>query len=196
MKFINRKDELSSLNNKWRNRGAQLVVIYGKRRVGKTELIKQFLKNKQAVYFLADKRSKLEQLRELGQLVGRHFKDELLIKNGFNGWLDVFIYLKKNVKKRFILAIDEYPYLLETDTAVNSLFQKGWDEYLKNSRTFLILSGSSVSMMETEILGYKSPLYGRRTGQILLLPMSFSSSRQFFENLLYQRRDAGLSASV
>jgi len=181
MPFINREQELKALNEKWQSNIAQLFIIYGKRRVGKTELIKQFIKDKPAIYFLADKRTAADQLRELGQIVGSRFKDEILIKNGFGDWLEVFSYLKtKTAAKPLVLAIDEYPYLTENDESTSSLFQKGWDEYLKNTKIFLILSGSSVAMMESETLNQSAPLFGRRTGQILVEPLNFSQSRKFF----------------
>jgi len=180
MKFINRETELNFLNDKWAKKNPHFIVIYGKRRVGKTELIKQFIKEKPAVYFLADKRTSLEQLRELGRIMGTYFKDSLLEKQGFEEWLDVFRFLKERDRNHFVFVVDEYPYLVEIDKAISSLFQKGWDEYLKDSKIFLILSGSSISMMESEVLIYKSPLYGRRTGQILLKPLSFKESRKFF----------------
>lgn len=94
MKFINREEELKALNSKWAENKPHFVIIYGKRRVGKTELIKQFIKDKKCVYFLADKRTELEQLRELGSLVGGYFKDSMLKERGFNHWLEVFQYLK------------------------------------------------------------------------------------------------------
>ncbi len=180
-KFINWHEDLGFLKDKWLEKKSNFVVIYGKRRVGKTELIKQFIKDKNAIYFLADKRTMKDQLSELGQLFGEHFKDEILAKNGFSDWLDVFIYLKKNVKKRFIFAIDEYPYLIETDKSVNSIFQKGWDQYLDGLPVLLILSGSSIAMMESEVLSYRAPLYGRRSGQILVEPLNFHQSWQFFK---------------
>ena len=169
------------LNEKWQSNIAQFFIIYGKRRVGKTELIKQFIKDKPALYFLADKRTTADQLRELGQIVGNYFKDEILISNGFSDWLEVFLYLKtKTITEPLILAIDEYPYLVENDKSTSSLFQKGWDEYLKNTKIFLILSGSSIAMMESETLNQSAPLFGRRTGQILVDPLNFLQSRQFF----------------
>ena len=180
MKFINRETELKALNDKWAKNSSQLVIIYGKRRVGKTELIKQFIKGKVAVYFLADKRTGLEQLRELGRIVGDMFKDDILKDRGFENWLEVFTYLKKHKKGKFILAIDEYPYLVETDKSISSIFQKGWDQTLKNSGIFMVLSGSSIGMMESEVLAYKAPLYGRRTGQILIKPLPFNEMRGFF----------------
>ncbi len=167
----------------WKERRSHFVVIYGKRRVGKTELIKQFMKKKPGIYFLSDKRSNHDQLRELSRMFGEYFNDPLLTKQGFGDWLDVFRYLKRNVRKPFVFAIDEYPYLVEVDKAISSVFQKGWDEYLKTSQVFLILSGSSISMMESEALIYTSPLFGRRTGQYLIEPMPFQASRKFFPKL-------------
>ena len=181
MPFINRDQELKMLNEKWQSDIAQFFIIYGKRRVGKTELIKQFIKDKPAIYFLADKRTTADQLLELGQIVGSYFKDEILIKNGFTDWIEVFSYLKtKTTDKPLVLAIDEYPYLTENDKSTSSLFQKGWDEYLKNTKIFLILSGSSIAMMESETLNQSAPLFGRRTGQILVDPLNFFQSQKFF----------------
>ena len=181
MPFINREQELKVLNEKWQSNIAQFFIIYGKRRVGKTELIKQFIKDKPAIYFLADKRTTADQLRELGQIVGSYFKDNILIKNGFDDWIEAFLYLKtKTTDTPLVLAIDEYPYLTENDKSTSSLFQKGWDEYLKNTKIFLILSGSSIAMMESETLNQRAPLFGRRTGQILVDPLNFSQSRKFF----------------
>jgi hypothetical protein len=181
MLFINREQELRALNEKWQSKTAQFFIIYGKRRVGKTELIKQFIKDKPAIYFLADKRTTADQLRELGQIVGSYFQDDILIKNGFGDWLEAFAYLKtKTSAEPLVLAIDEYPYLVENDQATSSLFQKGWDEYLKNTKIFLILSGSSIAMMEAETLNQRAPLFGRRTGQILVEPLNFFQARKFF----------------
>ena len=186
MKFINREIELEDLNKRWKKETSEFFVIYGRRRVGKTELVKQFIKDKPSVYFMADKRSQKEQLRELGRLLGDYFEDTLLIKNGFNEWLQVFEYLKKNVTKRFVFVIDEYPYLAESDSSMGSIFQKGWDVYLKNSKIFFILLGSSISMMESEVLSYKSPLFGRRTGQALIDPLNFKQSHQFLKEKSFE----------
>lgn len=179
MKFINRTTELAALNEKWESGHSQLFIIYGKRRVGKTELMKQFGKNKPFIYFLADKRSQSEQLKELGRIAGEFFKDTILAKRGFADWIEVFQYFKDS-KKRFVLVIDEYPYLVESDQATSSLFQKGWDAYLKDTGIFLLLSGSSIAMMESETLIQKSPLFGRRTGQLLVEPLSFGQARKFY----------------
>ncbi|MDD5463822.1 MAG: ATP-binding protein [Candidatus Moranbacteria bacterium] len=180
MKFINRTKELKDLNEKWETNISQLFVIYGKRRVGKTELVKQFLKDKPAIYFLADKRNHADQLKELGRVVGNYFEDKILVKNGFQDWIEFFEYIANKGKQPLAIAIDEYPYLVESDGATSSLFQKGWDQYLKDSKVFFILLGSSIAMMESETLIHISPLFGRRTGQILVDPMTFANSWKFF----------------
>ncbi|MFH1610408.1 MAG: ATP-binding protein [Patescibacteria group bacterium] len=186
MKFINREQELNFLNKKWAGNQSNLIIIYGKRRVGKTELVKQFLKDKSSIYFLADKRTTKEQLKELGRLIGYSQKDDILSKRGFNDWLEVFEYLKNKVKKPFVFVVDEFPYLVETDKAIASVFQKGWDEYLKDTKIFFILLGSSMSIMESETLIYKAPLYGRRTGQILLPSLKFKEAHQFFPKMNFK----------
>ncbi|NTV41217.1 MAG: ATP-binding protein [Candidatus Moranbacteria bacterium] len=180
MKFINRTVELKDMNEKWEKNTSQFFIIYGKRRVGKTELVKQFLNNKPSIYFLADKRNHADQLKELGRVVGNYFGDKILVKNGFQDWLEFFEYIGSKGKQPLAIAIDEYPYLVETDNATSSVFQKGWDQYLKNSKVFFVLLGSSIAMMESEVLIHTAPLFGRRTGQILVDPMTFANSWKFF----------------
>jgi AAA+ ATPase superfamily predicted ATPase len=177
MEFVNRQRELVFLNDVAKNRESQLVVIYGKRRVGKTELVKQFFKGIPHIYFLADKTSEKDQLRTLSEKVALQFGDEFLLSRGFGNWYEFFLYLKG--KERVVVAIDEFPFLIESNPAIPSIFQKGWDEDLRDSGTFLILLGSSIGMIETEVLGYKSPLFGRRTGQILVESLSFWDAKRF-----------------
>ncbi len=187
MKLINRLDELAGLEEYWKKKATQLVVIYGKRRVGKTSLIKAFAQPKPHIYFLADKTTESENLRLLGAAVGKYFKDTLLGKNGFKDWYDLFEYLKHHVKEEMVFAIDEFPYLAESNKAVSSMFQKGWDETLNKLPIFLILCGSSIGMMESETLAYKAPLYGRRTAQILVKPFSFFDAWNFYPDLDFEK---------
>lgn len=184
MKFINRERELSGLEKFWKGDSSQLIIIYGKRRVGKTELIKHFINNKPSVYFLARKISEKENLLSLGRAIGIFFKDTILKNQGFEKWDNVFLYLKERIKDkktgRLVLAIDEFPYLADANKGISSIFQAGWDEYLKDTPIYLILCGSSIGMMEQETLAYKAPLYGRRTGQIFVKPLSFLEAKKFF----------------
>lgn len=187
MPFINRHTELQKLEDLWKLDSAQIVVITGKRRVGKTELIKQFLKKRGGLYYLADKRTHRDQLLEFARVVGNYFNDPFISQKGFSDWYEGFSYLKEQAKKkRVVVAIDEYPYLAETDPAVSSIFQKIWDEQIKTTNIYLILCGSSMAMMESELLSYKAPLYGRLTGQLLIEPMDYCASKKFFPKATFE----------
>ncbi|MEE9152400.1 MAG: ATP-binding protein [Thermoplasmata archaeon] len=181
-KFVNRFEERNALEKRWKNDKAEFVVLYGRRRVGKTELIRQFCRDKPHIYLLATESNEVEQLREFSNKIGRYFDEDLLLKNPFSRWQDMFDYLGEKAKKRLILAIDEFPYLIVSNTALPSQLQKAWDENLSDTRIFLILCGSSIGMMEKAVLGYKSPLYGRRTSSIELFPMPFKGVIGFFPN--------------
>lgn len=170
--FINRERELSLLKERFESRRAEFVVIYGRRRIGKSELIEQFIKEK-GIRLLAREESKTLQLKKFAEKLGEFFRDEFLEKTGFSNWDSFFEYLSKKAEEKIIIAIDEFPYLIKEDTSLPSILQDYWDNKLKNTKIFLILSGSSISMMESKVLGYKSPLYGRRTGQLLLRPLRF-----------------------
>jgi AAA+ ATPase superfamily predicted ATPase len=178
MTFIDRERELSFLEERWREAKAQFVVLWGKRRVGKTELVKQFVEDKPHVYFLAESTSEKEQLHRFSQAMGRFFNEPLLETRGFAGWEESFRYVTTR-DERFVLTIDEFPYLMWSNPAIAGLFQKAWDEYWSTGKLFLILLGSSMAMMENEVLGYRSPLYGRRTGQWRVDPLTFSAASLF-----------------
>ncbi len=184
-KFINRKTELKFLNDRWNSNNPEFIVIYGKRRVGKTELIKEFIKDKNSIYFLSDRSTEKENLKNLGRIAGRKFGSSIVAENGFDSWYQFFNFLRETSKERIIVAIDEFPYLYSANKAVSSIFQKGWDEILEGLPIFLILCGSSISMMLKETLIYSAPLYGRRTGQIFLKPMGFYDSWSFFNDMRF-----------
>jgi AAA+ ATPase superfamily predicted ATPase len=175
--FINRKLELNALNERYQNSKAEFMVIYGRRRVGKTEIIKQFCKNKLHFYYLADKSNPQLQLQKIVGMVAEKLGERTPL---ITDWEELFKYLSEKSEKRFIFVIDEFPYLIKAYPPITSLFQKGWDEHFKETKMFLILCGSSVAMMKRKVLSYQSPLYGRRTGQLNLEPLSFKDSIKFF----------------
>jgi AAA+ ATPase superfamily predicted ATPase len=187
MTFIDRERELGALQKFWKGKEAQLIVIYGKRRIGKTELIKQFIKERPHVYYLAQRINERENLRFLGDAVGDFYKDDILKSTGFQEWRWFFEYARKHIRKRTLLVFDEFPYLAEANKGISSIFQAGWDEHLKNIPVFLILCGSSIGMMESEVLSQKAPLFGRRTGQIFLKPFSFADASKFYPSLNFDR---------
>lgn len=186
MPFADREAELRWLQRRWDAGGAQLLIVYGKRRVGKTALLGEFIRGKPAVYLLADRRPEREQLKEVARRLGAPFGDDFIGRKGFEGWIEAFEYLQAKLSGRkakrsqgLVLVIDEYPYLVENNPATSSLFQRGWDETLGRLPLCLVLCGSSVAMMESEALAQRAPLYGRRTGDLLVRPLDFAGVRTF-----------------
>lgn len=156
--FINRQRELSLLNQRFESPKAEFVVIYGRRRIGKSELIDQFINNR-GIRLLAREESKTLQLRIFAHKLGEFFNDDLLKKTEFTGWDGFFEYLSGRSDERLVLAIDEFPYLVREDPGLPSILQDYWDNKLKDSNIFLVLCGSSISMMEKMVMGYSTPLY-------------------------------------
>ena len=165
-----------------RPQNLQFVVIYGRRRVGKTMLINEFLKKKRSVYYMAVEGTAKENLSGISKAL-------LAEKNGdfympefpdFESLLSYIDHLCKNAdhEERLVIAIDEFPYLAASYPAISSMLQSHIDQRWKDSNLFLILCGSSMSFMEEQVLGYKSPLYGRRTAQFKLHPFSYFEARQ------------------
>lgn len=187
MRFVNRKAELGLLTEKWSKSGAQLVIIYGKRRVGKTELCLQFAKNKPHIYYVGEKIPKQNQLQKFTEILKEYFKDEFLPPEGFRDWETAFKYIAGK-KERMLIIIDEFPYLVETDESVPSTFQKAWDLHLAKSNVYLIILGSSISMMEQTTLSSRAPLYGRRTGQLLVKPFAFRELHDFFPEKTFEEK--------
>ena len=175
MRFIGRKNKLHTLNTEY-NRNSSFVVIYGRRRVGKTTLIKEFLKNKTAFYYLATEELESQSMKRLANVIARTTKNTLLQKIEFTDWLDLFqLIADYKPEEKKVLVIDEFPYLVKTNSAFPSILQNAWDEFLKDSNVMLILSGSLIGMMQKHALSYDSPLYGRRTAQMRLTPLPFTS---------------------
>ncbi len=167
--FIGRERELAALEKEYQKPGLSLYPIYGRRRIGKTELIKRFIANKPHIYFQAVAGTEKENVRNFKE-AAKELIDLSGIKDEFEA---VFKHLATGIKGKLIIAIDEYPFLVSGNNSFSSRFQRIVDLYLSSSEIMLILCGSSVGMMYKEVLGYKAPLYGRRTGQIELLPLTF-----------------------
>lgn len=166
---------MHTLNTEY-NRNSSFVVIYGRRRVGKTTLIKEFLKNKTTFYYLATEELESQSMKRLANVIARTTKNTLLQKIEFTDWLDLFqLIADYKPEEKKVLVIDEFPYLVKTNSAFSSILQNAWDEFLKDSNVMLILSGSLIGMMQKHALSYDSPLYGRRTAQMRLTPLPFTS---------------------
>lgn len=167
--FIDRRSELEALERAFEGDKAELIMIYGRRRVGKTTLILKAVERFHHLYFLADERSENENLAEFRKKVAGFLGDDLIARSNL-GWLELFQLLAE--RGRGVVVIDELPYLVGANPAFPSLLQKAWDLHLQNSKIKLVLIGSSIGMME-RLLGHKSPLYGRRTMQLDVTPLKY-----------------------
>jgi len=185
MEFVNRERELAALERLWvsaREEG-QLVVVYGRRRTGKTALLRRFIQRKPAVYWTAEQTSAATLLRGFSQALWRHANPDVPSDPDFTfgSWEQALLYAGQlAVHQRVAVVIDEFPYATGAVRRLPSLLQRLWDDSLAGTHLFLVLCGSSIGMMERQVLAYRAPLYGRRTGQLLLRPLSFSDARLFF----------------
>jgi hypothetical protein len=168
---------------------AELIVVYGRRRIGKTELLKEAFKKRKAIYFAADLGADQDQRRRFSEVIQALYPSPLLQTDPPSEWDALFRYLiDLGKKERIALVIDDFPYLCSSQPALPSILQRIWDEAGKYSKVCLILCGSFVSFMEREILGHKSPLYGRRTGQLLLQPLPLNALKGFFPGYSAEER--------
>lgn len=181
LKSVNRLEEINILNKSYLSKKPEFIIIYGRRRIGKTELVKQFIEDKKHFYFLARKESIQLEVDRFRKKFSKKFNIYLSETNDFETLFKEIIE-KIDTTQKFIFIIDEFPYLIESYKPILSIFQHLWDEVLKNNNVFLILTGSSVSMMETDVLGYKSPLYGRRTGQLKIESIKLNYLKEFLPN--------------
>ncbi len=182
-KFVNRISELNTLNSEYESKQSNFVVIYGRRRVGKTSLITEFLKDKEdSIYFLATEESEKQNLKGFRNLVADYLGNELL-KSADVEWSTVFEYLEKyQSNSKQVIVIDEFQYIGQSNPAFPSVVQKIWDTLLKDSNIMMIICGSYISLMKSQALNYSSPLYGRRTAQIKLKQVEFKHYNEFYQN--------------
>ncbi len=178
-RFIDRARELELLQQRWASDRAELLVVYGRRRIGKTYLLSHFSSDLPAVYHASARLPETQQLAELGRAFGAHLGDDLLRENGFRDW-DQLLRLLGSLERRTLVVLDEYPYLVESSPGLSSRVQRSWDHALAESPNLvLVLCGSSVAMMEQETLTADAPLHGRRTGQLRVEAMDVQAAAEF-----------------
>ncbi|MDB2283415.1 ATP-binding protein [Halorubrum ezzemoulense] len=177
--MINRETELEWLTSHLSRAERQLLVVYGRRRVGKTTLVTTALDALEdtSVYYLCDERGATHNARRFAAQCAAAFDD---ITPDVDGFVEAFQYLTARVDGPCVVALDEFSYLVDEDDTIPSVFQTVVDDVLAGTDVSLVLLGSSISMMEEGVLSYESPLYGRRTGQWKLAPLSFADVRAFF----------------
>lgn len=191
--FIGRKTELAFLNDHYNSNSAELIVIYGRRRVGKTELINEFCKSKKTIFYLCNEYQDNIQLTSFSKKVLAYSSSP--ITDSFSDWERAFNYLGEiDSNEKLVIVIDEFPYMVKGNESIPSIIQGIWDHNLKNKNIMLILSGSSMSFFESKILGYKNPLYGRATGIYKLEPLKYYEAIQFFPN--YSNEDKLIAYAI
>jgi len=184
--FVDREKELEFLEEKFRKGKPELIILYGRRRVGKTFLIKKFIEGKKAIYYLATNEKEEKQAKEISLILSYFFKDKTLEINPFTSYTQIFSYLyEKSRNDRIIFVIDEFGYLMKASPYIPSILQKLWDEYLCNSKIFIILCGSTIGMMES-LLSQRNPLYGRRTGQWKVECVDIKALRKFLSEKSFE----------
>lgn len=170
--FIGRARELEVLDELYDSGDPELFVLYGRRRVGKTELLQRFCEGRRAVYFLAAQVREKDNLRGFRDALRDGLGDPLLDSIEFPDWPSALGFAAERAgDERLVLILDEFPYLCESTKGLASLVQQFWDQRGKRSQLMIILCGSQVSFMEREVLSETSPLFGRRTGQRRLEPL-------------------------
>lgn len=181
-KFVNRQEELDFLKDNYNSTESDLIVIYGRRRIGKSKLARESLKRiseekrNKAIYYQATETTPQTQLEEFIEVVEKTFPE---VKSIRKDWEPILKFLGE---KGPIVIIDEFPYLIVADKSIPSKFQRVWDRALEDSAIKLFLIGSSISVMKDKVLSGGSPLHGRRTGQLDLKPLSFEKSKKFFSD--------------
>ena len=182
--FIGRQRELSLLDSLWESNNSTLLILYGRRRVGKTRLLTHWLQSHphEGLYWVAEPTSALDQLRSFSQALHNHFSPDDPAPSEFTyaTWEQAFGQVALMTQgRRFALFIDELPYLIDVTPEIVGTLQKVWDRRLKDSNLILALSGSQMGMMQ-KMLTYEAPLYGRASAQIELQQLPYGVTRDYF----------------
>lgn len=179
--FINREKELKQLQTLYNKEHGGLAIVYGRRRLGKTRLLKEFSGIGRHCYFMADKAGEPSSRQSLAMAMAESLNEPLLQTANFTTWYDLFEAFDKfrPADEKFILILDEYQYLCQVQPAFSSYIQKYWDEKWQHSNIILILCGSVTSMMYRETMAINSPLYGRASVQMLLEPVRYHYLQEF-----------------
>ena len=181
--FIGREKELKALDNLYSSDKFEFAVIYGRRRVGKTALINQFIGDKKSIYFMGVESNAKQNLENFSKSI-IEYTSGIVADTSFQSFQAALEYVfKLSESERLILVIDEYPYVARSSKSLASTLQMLIDKYKDTSKMMLILCGSSMSYMEDNVLAYKAPLYGRRTAQMKILPFDFEESCRYLKNL-------------
>lgn len=180
--FLGREKEIKQLERLYASDKFEFAVIYGRRRVGKTTILNEFVKGKPAICFTGVETNEKQNLENLSKCIFE-FTTGIEADTSFSSFQGAIEYVFKLAQQeRIILCIDEYPYVARSSKSLASTLQFLIDKFKDNSKLFLILCGSSMSYMEDKVLSYKAPLYGRRTAQFKVLPFEFGETLEYLKS--------------
>jgi AAA+ ATPase superfamily predicted ATPase len=183
--FYGREQELKKMNALYDSDEHQFVVVYGRRRVGKTTLINEFCGDKKTLFFSALKSTAERNLKVFSKAINTFIDPGSSVSSDYSSFDDAFTKIAETAEKeRFVFVIDEYPYLAEADGSVSSVIQHITDHRFSKTKIFIILCGSSMSFMENQVLGHNSPIYGRRTAQFKIEPLNYLRSAEAHPDFL------------
>lgn len=192
--FIGREREMQLLNGLYEKFDFNFVVMYGRRRVGKTTILKEFCKDKKAVFFVSEEYNDKLALEKFSVVI-KESLGEVYDKSAFNSWVNAFEYIAdKAINEKIVLVLDEFQYLANSNKSIVSLMQNMIDHKLREKNLFIVVCSSVISFMEEKILSQKSPLFGRKTAEFYIKPLSFYDSIKFFEN--YSSEDKILAYAI
>jgi AAA+ ATPase superfamily predicted ATPase len=179
--FIGRKTELHVLQEAWESPGAEFCVLYGRRRIGKSTLLEEFVRDKPAFFYLAGREAKSQQLRRFVRELGEAIGDPLTGRVRVSTWDEALtlvdrsieVFCRRHACRKLVLILDEFQWMCNGAPELLSDLQRFWDKRWRHGgRVYLILCGSAISFMLGEVLSRKSPLFGRRTRSFELRPFS------------------------
>ena len=194
--FIGREAELNFLKDKYEEQQGQLIVLYGRRRIGKTETLREFCKGKPHIFYSCTQSTDKIQLAKFSKHL---LKEDIPAKkyiSEFSDWEKAFraiLDLPYDNRKKLVI-IDEFPYMCKANPSIPSILQYLWDAEFKEQNIMIVLCGSAMSFIEKELLAEKNPLYGRATGIYKMTEMGFYDAIKFFPN--YSEEDKVLTYSI
>lgn len=190
--MIGRKNELNLLYELYNSNSFEFLVMYGRRRVGKTTILQEFADSTNSIFFPAREKNDALNLEDFSKVIQYHF-DKAFIAS-FQSWDDAFNYIGTKANERTTIIIDEFPYIIDENPSVKSILQHVIDHSWKNKNLFLILCGSSISIMESDVMGRKSPLHDRQTSSLEIKPFDYLESSAFFPD--YSNEDKLLAYGI
>lgn len=177
--MLGRKNELERLEELYNSEKFEFLIMYGRRRVGKTTILQEFANRHEVIFYSAQEKNDSLNLQDFSRTIQYFFEGQYIAP--FLSWKDAFSYITRKVKEqKIVLIIDEFPFMAGPNPSIKSLLQHEIDHNWNNHNMKLVLCGSSVSFMVNDVMGYESPLYGRTTSTMEVLPFDYYDSAEFF----------------